>query len=183
MSSLVFSISLAFIDFLLRVVAPTIRKTPLSYCCGPYSCRPLFVAVPTREMSSQVSIVGVFFRQGGRTIVAGYGICSDIYLSSTCFATYSVPSDQLLLDLSAMMEVPSLRVFCLESTQTLDEDPEGMFQVSDVANRKYILPSTSQLAAVATALLFLPYPSRISVWSMLHGVSPSLHMVWVHRLI
>eukprot|EP00752_Nemacystus_decipiens_P011328 g10066.t1 len=34
----------------------------------------------------------------------------------------------LLLDLSAMMEVPSLRVFCLESTQTLDEDPEGMFQ-------------------------------------------------------
>lgn len=45
---------------------------------------------------------------------------------------YSVPSDQLLLDLSAMMEVPSLRVFCLESTQTLDEDPEGMFQVSHV---------------------------------------------------
>eukprot|EP00903_Cladosiphon_okamuranus_P016099 g14860.t1 len=34
----------------------------------------------------------------------------------------------LLLDLSALMEVPSLRVFCLESTQTLDEDPEGMFQ-------------------------------------------------------
>ena len=55
----------------------------------------------------------------------------------TCFATHSLPLGQLLLDLSAMMEVPSLRVFCLESTQTLDEDPEGMFQVSDVvANRE-----------------------------------------------
>lgn len=36
---------------------------------------------------------------------------------------------QLLLDLSALMAVPSLRVFCLESTETLDEDPEGMLQV------------------------------------------------------
>ncbi|CAM9205881.1 unnamed protein product [Scytosiphon promiscuus] len=34
----------------------------------------------------------------------------------------------LLLDLSPLMAVPSLRVFCLESTQTLDEDPEGHFQ-------------------------------------------------------
>lgn len=42
---------------------------------------------------------------------------------------------QLLLDLSALMAVPSLRVFCLESTETLDEDPEGMFQVRKT--RKY----------------------------------------------
>ncbi|CAM9454524.1 unnamed protein product [Pylaiella littoralis] len=34
----------------------------------------------------------------------------------------------LLLDLSPLMSVPSLRVFCLESTQTLDEDPEGLLQ-------------------------------------------------------
>lgn len=27
------------------------------------------------------------------------------------------------------MTVPSLRVFCLASTQTLEEDPEGLFQV------------------------------------------------------
>lgn len=47
---------------------------------------------------------------------------------------------QLLLDLSALMEVPSLRVFCLESTQTLDEDPEGMFQVSNIKLKsKHIL--------------------------------------------
>ncbi|CAM9803922.1 unnamed protein product [Ectocarpus sp. 6 AP-2014] len=34
----------------------------------------------------------------------------------------------LLLDLSPLMAMPRLRVFCLESTQTLDEDPEGVFQ-------------------------------------------------------
>lgn len=34
----------------------------------------------------------------------------------------------LLLDLSSLMAVPSLRVFCLASTQTLDEDPEQLYQ-------------------------------------------------------
>ncbi|CAM9317871.1 unnamed protein product, partial [Hapterophycus canaliculatus] len=39
----------------------------------------------------------------------------------------------LLLDLSPLMAVPSLRVFCLESTQTLDEDPEGLFQARNIS--------------------------------------------------
>ncbi|CAM9744742.1 unnamed protein product [Ascophyllum nodosum] len=36
----------------------------------------------------------------------------------------------LLLDLSPMMAVPSCRIFCLASTQTLEEDPERLFQAS-----------------------------------------------------
>lgn len=60
------------------------------------------------------------------------GVCRDVSSWANRFATCSLPSDQLLLDLSALMEVPSLRVFCLESTQTLDEDPEGMYQVSGI---------------------------------------------------
>lgn len=37
------------------------------------------------------------------------------------------------------MAVPSLRVFCLESTQTLDEDPEGLLQVrNEISERSYV---------------------------------------------
>lgn len=59
---------------------------------------------------------------------------------------------QLLLDLSPLMAVPSLRVFCLASAQTLDEDPERLFQVR--REIRCCLPSE----------VYLKYQGSVNTW-------------------
>lgn len=60
---------------------------------------------------------------------------------------------KLLLDLSSLMAVPSLRVFCLESIQTLDEDPEGLLQASSLAGLPFVCNQVD--TAVLTTREFL----------------------------